>query len=239
MSDLLDFVLEKHGGLTAWQNTTEITAHLNAGGPFWGLRGYPDAFTSQTLVVDPHRQHHVITPWLDPGHNLTFQPEEVTLRDNTGALVDRLAEPRGTYRGYDALTPWQPLQVGYFLGYAMWNYLVTPYLFTFDGVRAEEGEPWQENGETWRRLHVTFPADLATHTAEQTFHYGPDGLLRRLDYTVDVNADVLVAHYTGEHRTVGGLVFPTSRRVYRRNPDNTADLSLAGITLELNDITVA
>jgi hypothetical protein len=88
------------------------------------------------------------------------------------------------------------LQVGYFLSYGMWNYLTTPFLLTYPGVQAREISPWQEDGQTWRRLHVTFPASITTHSAEQVFYFGADGLLRRLDYTTEVNAGDPVAHYT-------------------------------------------
>jgi hypothetical protein len=33
------------------------------------------------------------------------------------------------------------------------------------GVKSEELEPWQEAGETWRRLKVRLPTDIATHMA--------------------------------------------------------------------------
>jgi hypothetical protein len=38
--------------------------------------------------------------------------------------------------------------------------------------------------ETWRRLKVTFPDEVKSHTREQISCFGPDGLLRRHDYTV-------------------------------------------------------
>ena len=71
------------------------------------------------------------------------------------------------------------------------NYLTTPYLFTYPGVQTREVEPWDEDGQTWRRLHVTFPDTIATHTAEQDFYYDSDAMLRRHDYTVDVNANAV------------------------------------------------
>ncbi len=33
---------------------------------------------------------------------------------------------------------WDALQAGYFLSYAMWNYLTTPFLLTYPGSRARE-----------------------------------------------------------------------------------------------------
>jgi hypothetical protein len=51
----------------------------------------------------------------------------------------------------------------------MWTYLTTPFAFAMDVVATEELEPWRENGEIWRRLKVTFPQSIATHTAVQIF----------------------------------------------------------------------
>jgi hypothetical protein len=98
--------------------------------------------------------------------------------------------------------------------------------------------PWHEDGQTWRRLHVTFPARLATHSAQQTFSYDQQGLLRRQDYAVDVVAKADIAHYVAEHRAFGGLVLPTRRRVYRCRLDNTAETDLAFITVDIRDVAV-
>jgi hypothetical protein len=56
----------------------------------------------------------------------------------------------------------------------------------YPGFRTEEIEPWMESDESWRRLKVTFPDDIASHTREQVTYFGPDGLMRRHDYSVDV-----------------------------------------------------
>jgi hypothetical protein len=155
-----------------------------------------------------------------------------------GRIVGSRTNPRPSYIGDDARSPWEPLKVGYFIGYALWNYLTTPFLLTFPGVQTHEIEPWEEDGQTWRRLHVTFPDTIATHTAEQVFYFGTDGMLRRHDYSVDVNGGAPVAHHTGQYRTFDGLAFPTHRRVYRRNPDGTPDRSLVAITIDIHDITI-
>ena len=70
--------------------------------------------------------------------------------------------------------------------YALWTYLTQPFLYSYPGFETVEIEPWEEDGETWRRLKVIFPGDIASHTREQTSYFGSDGLLRRHDYAVDV-----------------------------------------------------
>jgi hypothetical protein len=134
--------------------------------------------------------------------------------------------------------PWDALQVGYFISYACWNYLTAPFLFTYPGVETRELEPCEEDGETWRRLHVTFPRSIATHSTEQVFYYGADFMQRRMDYAVEVNGDVLVAQYQYEPKTFHGLVFPTQRRVHRRNADGTAERSQTSITLDITEMAI-
>jgi hypothetical protein len=68
--------------------------------------------------------------------------------------------------------------------------------------------------ETWRRLKVTFPASVKSHTREQISCLGPDGLLRRHDYTVDILGGASGLNYAAEYRDVGGIIVPTKRRVY-------------------------
>jgi hypothetical protein len=239
MTDLLELALEANGGLERWSNVNALTAKLALGGPFWALKGFPDAFATETLTLDVPREHTIFTPWIGPDWRLEFDvaPERVTLKTGGGQTVESRLNPRGSYAGYDFFSPWDALQVGYFLSYAMWNYLTAPYLFTLPGVESAELEPWNENGERWRRLHVTFPNSIATHTAEQTFYYDTDGLQRRHDYTVDVNAGAVVAQYTDQHKTFDGFVFPTRRRVYRRHADGSYDPT-ARITNDINDIAV-
>jgi len=240
-NELLDVVLDAHGGLERWSGISTLTAKLAIGGPLWGQLGFPDAFLDETLTIDTRRQHAVFTPWTAPGQNLTFDtdPERVLLQTANGQTIDSRTSPRTSYTGNDPNSVWDALQVGYFLSYGMWNYLTTPFLLTYPGVQAHETSPWQEDGQTWRRLHATFPASITTHSAEQVFYFGADGLLRRLDYTTEVNAEDPVAHYTEGYKTFDGLAFAPRRRVYRRNPGSTPDRSLTAITLDIHDITAA
>src|SRR6266851_10438808 len=86
MNDLLDFVLDAHGGLKRWSGVSTVTAKLAVGGPFWGQQGFPDAFLDETLTIDTRRQHAVFTPWTAPGQSLTFDtdPGRVVLQTANG-----------------------------------------------------------------------------------------------------------------------------------------------------------
>jgi len=128
--------------------------------------------------------------------------------------------------------------LGYFLGYAFWNYLTTPFLFTFPGVEGRGIEPWREAGQTWRRLAMLFPESVVTHNPRQVFYFDTDGLQRRMDYVTEILGSTLVAHYSSRHRSFGGVVLPTRRRIFRRNPDNTSNLNMPSITIDIHDVTL-
>ncbi|MFJ8722230.1 hypothetical protein [Streptomyces sp. NPDC093269] len=225
MNDLLSHVLDAHGGLDRWSQIDRLRADIVLHGPFWAVRGFSEKPLRERLTLETRRELIRFSPWGDPEHEMLLRAEDdrVELRavaDDT--VLKSRSDIRSTYAGYELTSPWESLQVGYFIGYAMWNYLTTPFLFTYPGVTSREGEQWTENGEVWHRLEVNFPPTIATHSAQQTFYFGDDGLLRRLDYNVDVNVGVAVAHYVGAYTEFDGIKVPTRRRVHRRNPDNSA-----------------
>jgi hypothetical protein len=101
MDELLARVLYAHGGLERWSGLEALTARLSVGGPFWGLRGFPDAFLEERLELYLHREHATFTPWIAPGQSLTFDvaPERVSLLTADGKTVDSRTNPRSSYAG--------------------------------------------------------------------------------------------------------------------------------------------
>ncbi|MET0363360.1 MAG: hypothetical protein ABW169_01785, partial [Sphingobium sp.] len=81
----------------------------------------------------------------------------------------------------------------------------------------------------------TFPETIATHSREQTFYIGPDGLIRRHDYEVEIQGDSAAARYLLEPVTVEGIVLASKFRVYPRNPDNTAAAEPLIVGVDLSD----
>ena len=150
----------------------------------------------------------------------------VTMQTLDGETVEKLAPARASFKGMLRNSAWDATHLGYFLGYACWNYFTTPFLFTCPAVTAHKIKPWREAGQTWRRLQVRFPHAIATHNPEQVFYFDSEGLQRRMDYIVEINGSTLVGHYTSRYQNFGGLQVATRRRVFRRNPDNTVNLNL-------------
>ena len=237
MSDLIDFVIGKHGGLKRWGRATSVTAEVHVYGGFWAFKGQPDLLGRVLATADVHRQHISMTPF-GAGRTLEFDQaaDRVAISERDGRVVDELTAPRASMAGFAPDTPWTPTQTGYFISYATWTYLLEPFLFTLPGIEAREVEPWSEVGETWRRLEVVFPDSIASHSHVQTYYFDADtGLQRRVDYSPDVNGNPLVAHYTTEHRDIDGLIVPTRRRVLLRGDDGAALQDSAAILLDIAD----
>ena len=67
-----------------------------------------------------------------------------------GDVVEERVQPSRVVRRSSSLdTPWDPLQLAYFAGYAMWTYLTTPFVLcgATSASSPEEVEPWPESGE--------------------------------------------------------------------------------------------
>ena len=227
MDELLNTVQDAHGGLANWTKATRITARLSLGGVFWAARGWPDVYKNQTVILDPHREHISFAPFTASGRVsvLDVDPERVTITAGDGSVIEERTNPRATFPPafVPASTPWDAIQVAYFTSAAVWNYLTAPFVFSRPGVVVREIAPWDEGGETWRRLAVAFPNTIANHNADQVFYYDDAFMQRRMDYSPEVTGKPPVAHYTHEYKTFDGFLFPTRRRVLLHDANGIAD----------------
>jgi hypothetical protein len=163
----------------------------------------------------------VITPFPEPGRRGIFEADRVAVESDSGETLSERREPRAAFRQVRRKLWWDDLDLLYFAGYALWNYVTAPFVFTRPGFELEEREPWVEDGERWRRLAVRFPPDVPTHSRDQDFYFDERGLLRRLDYTAEVFGGwAKAAHYCLDHDSFEGLVVPTRRRVFPRRRNN-------------------
>jgi hypothetical protein len=235
MTDLKDFVIAAHGGLGRWKRLSAVTAHLGTGGVIWPAKGQ-EGFADVNVRVELHRQFTSHFPFPGPGLRTAFTGDRVAVETEGGEVIEERENPRDAFAGHTLETPWDRLHLAYFGGYAMWTYLTAPFSFAMPGFRTGELSPWQENGETWRRLKVEFPDNIATHGKEQTFYYGEDGLLRRHDYTAEVINAGPAAHYASEYRDFDGIMVPTKRRVHGLGEDGTAIPEPVLVSIDLTDV---
>jgi hypothetical protein len=239
MNDLLKLAIDAHGGLERWRAVRRLDVGVSLTGALFRFKGQPQGLTDVVMSIDPHRPDVVVTPYGGAGRRGRFTPDRVWIEDTAGRVLDERNHPLTSFAGHTLETPWDQLHLLYFVSYAMWNYLTTPFLFTLPGFETQELSPHTENGDVWRRLQVKFPRDIPTHNGfqpggEQTFYFNGNGLLQRLDYTAVGPA----SHYTFDHATFGGLSFPTLRRVVRRLPTGPRVNDFTAVLLRISNIDV-
>jgi hypothetical protein len=213
MPDLLRAAVEAHGGLLRWNQLNAVKASLSITGAIWQLKGKPDVLRDSSIEAEL-RKERLTTHFNGKGKRTIFEPNRITVETESGHFVDSRDNPRSAFRGHTRETPWDDMHVAYFSSYALWNYLTIPFLYTYPGFVTEELAPWQENGEEWRQLRVIVPDYIASHSREQVAYFGPDGLLRKHEYTVDVMGGASGLNYAADYRNVDGIVVATKRRVY-------------------------
>jgi hypothetical protein len=214
MNDLLKLALAAHGGLTAWNAFSDLELKLSIGGAIWEFKKNPGLLRDVTYNMQTHAEQLTITGFSAPDRRITFVPNRLTLETLDGTVIEARDNPRAAFVGQVAETPWDKLHVAYFSSYALWTYFNSPFLYTLPGFATQEIAPWQENGETWRRLRVTFPDTVASHVKEQVTYFGPDGLMRRHDYTVEILGGATGANYALNYREFQGIKLPTARRIF-------------------------
>lgn len=239
MSELLTAVLDAHGGLDRWNEVDRLEVDASLGGPFWAAKGWPDVYRDQRIDLDTRRFDITFSPYPGQGRRSRLQagPELLAITDHDGRVIESRRDPRASFPDPATRPVWDAIQTAYFTSCACWNYFTEPFLFARPDVAVREIEPWSEQGQTWRRLAVTFPADLPNHNREQTFSFDDRFLLRRMDYHPDVTGSP-IAHYTDAHQEFGGLVFPTRRRVHVRAANGVADRTVTPITIDVRAVRV-
>jgi hypothetical protein len=213
MNDLLKLAVKAHGGLERWNRLKAIKADLSITGGIWYVKGRPDVLKAVTLEALLHEEKLVIH-YRDQNRRTTFEPHLIVSETEDGRLLERRENPLESFAGQVRETPWDDIHVAYFASEALWTYLTTPFLYTYPGFVTQELVPWQENDEFWRPLKVIFPDSVSSHTREQVFYFGHDGLLRRHEYTVDILGGATGLNYASDYKEFNGIMVPTTRRVY-------------------------
>lgn len=241
-NELLDLAIAAHGGRERWRAASRISATLSAGGLLWSSRGQAGAVDDITVTIETGSQRTSIDRLVAADRRAVCTPERVAFETAGGAVLAERRDPRASFRA-GSETPWDPLHLAYFVACAMWTYLTVPFLLDEPDVAVEEVGRGEEDGQLRRRLRATFPSRIATHGREQVFHFGPDGLLRRHDYTPELlvgnPGHLAVAHYTDAHRRFGGISVPTRRRAVGLRSDGTTEPDPALVTIEVRDVRIA
>ncbi len=237
MNELLDLAVKAHGGLDRWNKVAGIEVAASITGAIWFVKGKGD-FLKNVIVTAETRTEHLTVDFPGQNKRAIFRPNRLVIETADGTVIDARDDPERSFEGQQRETPWDNVHVAYFAGEALWTYLNPPFLYTHEGFATEEIPSIQVEGETWRRLKVTFPDNVKSHTRQQISCFGPDGLLRRHDYTVDILGGATGLNYASDYRNVDGIVVPTKRRVYAYEGDYQLVKEPLLVAIDMGKITL-
>jgi hypothetical protein len=235
VAPLLAEVLEAHGGLERWRRHDRLSSTIVSGGILWSVKGIDMPPIARVATTRLREQWMSVTPFGEPGWTMTWTPQHVAIRNEAGDVIAERDDPRQAFAGHRYDTPWDPLHLAYFNGYAMWTYHALPFVIAEPGYEVAEITPVVQDGKSLRGLAVRFPAEIHTHTREQRLYFDDSRLLCRQDYEVDVWAGTAAAHMVSDYVTVDGLRLPTRRRVYPRAADGLVDPNIDIVTIDMSN----
>lgn len=220
MNDLLDLTIKSHGGIDNWRKFKNVTVRIQSEGATWIRKQQTGLFSDIYVSADLTKQHVSFYPVNGENWHSSFVPGRIAIENKDGSVVDELLNPRQSFAGHTKDSTWSKLQAFYFASYAMWTYLNAPFCFLDPGYEVSEIEPWEEGGERFRRLQVTFPGRIETHSPVQTFYIAENGLIKRHDYNVEISPVSKGAHYSSNYIEVQGIMIPARREVYAPQENN-------------------
>jgi len=237
MNDLLESAVAAHGGLDRWNQITAITVDASITGSLWHVKGKVDALKDVRFEVDTKRQL-LTMDYVGQDKRSVFEPLRVVIQRRDGVVIEARDEPERWFDGHQLETPWDEVHLAYFSGEALWTYLNMPFLYTWPGFITEEIAAIEVDGEAWRRLKVTLPEHIKSDTREQISCFGPDGLLRRHDFTIDVIGGATGMLYASDYRDVDGIIVPATRRGYAWQGDYQRVPEPLLVAIDMGEITI-
>lgn len=184
-----------------------IELRLSTGGLAFASRMRPGGVRHRQVQVSLDRQRVRIQDFPRPGAVATYDEGSVRIDGPSGSA----AACRRDGGPASSTLHWDHLDLAYFVGYALWNYIAIPAML------------WQlphrelsRNGGC-RRVEVHFPPEIITHCPVQTFYVDDDGRILRHDYVAEVFGGwARAAHFGHDHVHVGNQWIATRRRVVPR-----------------------
>jgi hypothetical protein len=137
LNELLNLALRAHGGLDRWNMVKSVKMQASITGAIWYLKGKPDYLKNIVMTADA-KTERVVTNF--PGHDKRsiFEPNRIVMEKLDGTVMEARDNPEKSFEGHERDTPWDDIHVAFFSSEALWTYLTTPFLYTYEGFKTEE-----------------------------------------------------------------------------------------------------
>ena len=209
---LLDSALKACGGLERWKRFERFEVHVSIGGSY--LASKVDATNLKEIVVSGNTRFQAaeVVGMLDRSRRGLCRMNWVGIENHSGTIAAQQSVAPEDFAKLGSKARWTELDVVYYCGISVWNFINCPFFLTENGFKTGEIAPLDTDGELCRRLQFTFPNRIATEACEQILYFDSGNQHRRTDYLrSDLTANS-VAHFLSAHQDFSGIVIPTLRR---------------------------
>jgi hypothetical protein len=100
MTDLLETVIEAHGGLERWTELDSVSARLVQGGALWALKGHAGVLDDVFVRASLHEERESHHPFGAPDRRSAFTPQRVAIETTAGEVIEALEQPRASFAGH-------------------------------------------------------------------------------------------------------------------------------------------
>jgi hypothetical protein len=227
---LLDNALKACGGLERWNRFGRFEAHVSIGGSY--LASKVDATNLKEIVVSGNTRFQAaeVVGMLDRSGRGLCRANWVGMENHSGLIAAQQYTPED-FAKLGSRVHWTELDLVYYCGISIWNFINCPFFLAENGFKIGEIAPLDDNGEVWRRLHITFPDEIATEAREQILYFDFRNRHRRTDHLCSALTANSVAHFLSAHQDFSEIVVPTLRR--SRFVDRDGCISQEGVPFDI------
>jgi hypothetical protein len=220
-------------GEDMWRQMRRYTLHMSVRGLFCARKCSSAQLKDLVVEGSTYQQRLEINGFCGVNQRAWYRPDWVALEGPNGELLKETKASQQQLRERLRTSLWDELQLAYYCGYSIWNYVAVPFVFAEPDVSTEE----LETGSllSWRRLRVRFPPRVVTHSTHQTFYFDRDELLRRLDYTSEHDGTRIAQLFSG-HQRFAGILIPTLCRSMPIAPDGVSLGKPSLVDIEIFDV---
>jgi len=202
-------VVEAYGGVERWRRAGHVKAEVRVGGliPWLKMRRPPEVMSVRAVIRRPHVR---LEPIDRAGHVGVLDGRDVRLEEADGTVIEVRPDARRLFPYGRRLFVWDALDLTYFLGYAIWQYVSLPALL----MRRDMEWRTRRDGV----LECTFPEWLPSHSSRQAFYYNAQtARLEAMEYVAEVLGYPMPSgvpvHFIEEHAvTPEGITYVSHRR---------------------------
>ena len=119
MNELLQHVLDAHGGLELWSQFNFVQATIVTGGEMFAMKSKPQDPTPRRMTVATKKEWASVTPFGSPGNKTDFTAGRIAIETLDGSVLEERLNPAGHAEAGAVDAPWDALDRAYFNGYAL------------------------------------------------------------------------------------------------------------------------